>query len=168
MLLDRKSTPSHRSKSQHSSKVQLLHLNKTHNKFNRRMPPHQEMREKLIVHPLASILQRADGHIFSANGHFTRTILTWKHPPFLELRQCCTEDLRRALLEFLGRSIDDLSDQRLLEEIKQLAVQGKNNAVHPQEFYSISQNEGQPVQKFLAKLRSKAEQCSFKLKCSSD
>ena len=44
----------------------------------------------------------------------------------LELRQCCSEDLKMALFEFLGRSIDDLSEQRLLEEIKQLAVQGKN------------------------------------------
>ena len=54
----------------------------------------------------------------------------------LELLQCCTAELKMALFEFLGKSFDDLLEQRSMEGIKQLAVQsktlayiGKNNIV---------------------------------------
>ena len=50
-------------------------------------------------------------------------------------------------------SIDDLSEH-LQEEKKYLAVQGKNIAIHREEFYSMNQHEGPPVQQFLAKLQS--------------
>ena len=47
-----------------------------------------------------------------------------------ELRACCTEALRITLFEFLGTTIDNLNEKDLLSKIHQLAVKGKNTAVH--------------------------------------
>ena len=48
-----------------------------------------------------------------------------------------------------------------------IAVNGKNVAVHLQEFYVMHQAAGQSAQQFLAKLKAKAEHCNFQIKCSS-
>ena len=72
------------------------------------------------------------------------------------------------LFDFIGSStIDTPSEDDLLASIKRLAVKGKNVAVHRQEFYGMQQAPGQSVQHFVAKLKAKAEQCHFQLKCSS-
>ena len=72
------------------------------------------------------------------------------------------------LFDFVGSStIDTLSEDDLLASIKRLAVKGKNVAVHRQEFNDMQQAPGQAVQHFVAKLKAKAEQCHFRLKCSS-
>ena len=72
------------------------------------------------------------------------------------------------LFDFVGSStINTLSEDDLLASIKRLAVKGKNVAVHRQEFYDMQQAPGQSVQHFVAKLKAKAEQCHFQLKCSS-
>ena len=54
-----------------------------------------------------------------------------------------------------------------MTKIRETAVKRKNTAVHRQEFYSMVQEDGQSTQQFLAKLRSKADQCTFQLACSS-
>ena len=84
-----------------------------------------------------------------------------------ELRQCCTEDLRLALFEYIGPSIRRLQEEELMEKICLLAVQSKNVAVHRQEFYHMHQEDGQTAQQFIAKLKAKSEHCSFVVKCPS-
>ena len=85
-----------------------------------------------------------------------------------ELRACCSEDLRMELFDFVGPAvIDSLNEEQLFAKVKGLAVKGKNMAVHRQEFYAMQQAPSQPIQQFVAKLRAKAEHCSFQLKCSS-
>ena len=86
-----------------------------------------------------------------------------------ELRACCTEDLRLELFDYIGpNTIDTLSETQLLEHIRKIAVKGKNIAVHRHEFYAMAQAPGQPIQQFVAKLKSKAEHCHFQLNCSSN
>jgi hypothetical protein len=86
----------------------------------------------------------------------------------LELRACCSTELRKELFDFTGAdALNALNEDQLLEKIKTLAIKGKNKAVHRQEFYAMSQAPGQPIQAFIAKLRSKAEHCQFTFKCVS-
>ena len=86
-----------------------------------------------------------------------------------ELKSACSAALRKELFDFVGpTTLDTLNEERLLEKIKSLAIKGKNKAVHRQEFYAMSQSPGQPIQAFVAQLRSKAEPCQFTFKCISN
>ena len=83
-----------------------------------------------------------------------------------ELRACCSQELRLELFNYVGPSvIDNLNESDLLKKICQLSVKGKNKAVHRQEFYSLQQEPGMPAQQFVSKLRAKAENCTFLVKC---
>ena len=84
----------------------------------------------------------------------------------LELRAACTVDLRRNLFDFIGEKGLSLCDEaNLLKHIKQIAVEGKNPAVHRQEFYAITQSPDQPVTAFVGSLQAKAAHCCFNTKC---
>ena len=86
-----------------------------------------------------------------------------------ELRAACSEDLRRELFDFVGGpTLKTIGEKDLLEKIKTLAVKGSNKAVHRKQFYAMLQDQGQPVQAYVAKLRGKADHCQFVLKCSSE
>jgi hypothetical protein len=85
-----------------------------------------------------------------------------------EVRACCSDELRMELLNCVGPNIDELTEVQLPSQIKKIAVKGKNVAVHRQEFYSLHQEPGQPIQQFVAKLKAKAEQCNFTTNCSSE
>ena len=83
-----------------------------------------------------------------------------------ELRAACSPELRKELFDFFGsEALNNLSEESLLTHIRSAAVQGKNKAVHRQEFYTIVQAAGQPCHAFVAKLRGKAAQCGFSMRC---
>ena len=86
-----------------------------------------------------------------------------------ELRICCSTELRQKLFDFIGgTTLETLNEQTLLEKIKMIAVRGKNKAVHRKEFYSMTQSPEEPIQTFIANLRSKAQHCQFSFRCSSE
>ena len=85
----------------------------------------------------------------------------------LELRAACSLELRRHLFDFIGSSsLNSCNEDALLKYIKQVAVKGKNPAVHRQEFYALRQCPEEPIQQFVAKLQSKASHCAFTTKCA--
>ena len=85
-----------------------------------------------------------------------------------ELRPSCTKELRKVLFDFLGSSTLQLvTEEQLLEKIKSAAVISKKMSVHRKEFYSIKQSPGEPINLFVAKLKAKAENCNFTIKCTS-
>ena len=84
-----------------------------------------------------------------------------------ELRSCCSKELRKTLFDFVGSAaIDGYTEAELLLKIKQTAVIGKNKAVHRKEFYEIVQAPDEQLNRFVAKLKAKAERCSFTMICS--
>ena len=86
-----------------------------------------------------------------------------------ELRACCSKELRRTLFDFVGSStIDALTEAELLEKIKSTAVIGKNKAVHRKEFYELVQAPEEQLNRFVAKLKAKAERCNFTMVCSAN
>ena len=86
----------------------------------------------------------------------------------LELRATCSTTLRRSLFDFMGKdTLRSADEEGLLNHIKNIAVKGKNTAVHMQAFYGMAQVAEQPIQAFVGQLRSKAAQCDFTTKCTS-
>ena len=84
-----------------------------------------------------------------------------------ELRSCCSKELRKTLFDFVGTTaIDGYTEAQLLLKIKQTAVIGKNKAVHRKEFYEIVQAPDEQLNRFVAKLKAKAERCNFTMQCS--
>ena len=82
-----------------------------------------------------------------------------------ELRACCSLELRKTLFDLLGSTLKSLDEKDLLEKIRSVAVVGKNKAVHRKEFYEIHQAPDEPVNRFVAKLRAKADRCNFTQTC---
>ena len=86
-----------------------------------------------------------------------------------ELKAACSVSLRQKLFDFVGGdTLDTLEEDALLQNIRMLSIEGKNKAVHRKEFYSMNQDVGQPVQTFVATLRSKAQHCNFTFRCTSE
>ena len=86
-----------------------------------------------------------------------------------ELRSCCSKELRKTLFDFVGSAaIDGYTEAELLLKIKQTAVIGKNKAVHRKEFYEIVQAPDEQLNRFVAKLKAKAERCNFTMICSRE
>ena len=85
-----------------------------------------------------------------------------------ELRACCSKELRKTLFDFVGSAtLSSLGENDLLERIKSSAVVGKNQSVHRKEFYEYQQAPDEPINRYVAKLRSKAERCNFTQECSA-
>ena len=86
-----------------------------------------------------------------------------------ELRTCCSKELRKNLFDFVGSStLSSLGEEDLLKQIKSSAVIGKNKAVHRKEFYEFQQAPDEPVNRFVANLRAKAERCNFTQSCTAN
>ena len=84
-----------------------------------------------------------------------------------ELRSCCSKELRKTLFDFVGTTaIDNYTEAELLLKIKQTAVIRKNKAVHRKEFYEIVQAPDEQLNRFVAKLKAKAERCNFTMTCT--
>ena len=85
----------------------------------------------------------------------------------MELRACCSTDVNRMLFEFVGKeTLDTCSEEDLLTHIKSVAVEQVHPEVHQMNFNTMRQNPGEPIAKFVARLKSQACLCKFEVKCS--
>ena len=86
----------------------------------------------------------------------------------LELREACSTDINKLLYEFVGASelnSEDLTETKLLEHIKLVAVKTVHKEVHRWKFGGLVQTNGEPVSRFIGRLKSQASLCSFTVKC---
>ena len=67
----------------------------------------------------------------------------------------------------IGPEIKDLKENEIYEHIVTCCVTKQTVQARTTELHRIRQELGQPVQSFLAKLKSKARQCDMKLTCSN-
>ena len=85
-----------------------------------------------------------------------------------ELRSACTPAVNKMLVELIGpTTLNGLSEDELLANIKRIAVHGVHKEVHRQRFTKISQHEGEPLNQFVARLKAQAELCQFQVVCSN-
>ena len=71
------------------------------------------------------------------------------------------------LCSIIGPEIKDLKEDEIFEHIVTCCVTKQTVQARTTELHRIRQEPGQPVQSFLAKLKSKARQCDMKLTCSN-
>ena len=85
-----------------------------------------------------------------------------------ELRSTCSSVINKLLFNFVGAStLNTCSEQQLLSHIKSVAVKGVHKEVHRQKFHSLHQSPGEPITRYLARLRAQAALCEFRVTCSA-
>ena len=87
----------------------------------------------------------------------------------MELREACSEDVNQHLYQFIGAhelNRDDLTERELLDHIKTVAVKSIHAEVHRWNFNQLTQDEGETITRYVARLKSKASLCDFTVKCS--
>ena len=71
------------------------------------------------------------------------------------------------LFSSLGPEMMDLAEAELFDNISASCMTKQTVQARMTELHRIKQDPGQPVQNFLAKLKSKARQCEMKLVCTN-
>ena len=87
---------------------------------------------------------------------------------YLELREACSTDINKLLYEFVGAAelnSEDLTEAKLLEHIRLVVVKTVHKEVHRWKFGGIVQRNGEPVSRFIGRLKSQASLCSFMVIC---
>ena len=78
-----------------------------------------------------------------------------------ELLSTCSQDLEKQLFNLAGTSLNGLTEEKLLAQIKEVAVRGLNVEVHRHQFHAMRQSQGEDITQYVSRLRSKASLCSF-------
>ena len=79
------------------------------------------------------------------------------------LLECLAEDVSKMLFSSLGAEMTNLTEGELLDNITASWVTKQTVQARMTELHRIKKEPGQPVQNFLANLKSKARQCEMKL-----
>ena len=88
----------------------------------------------------------------------------------LELRNACHENVDKLLFEFVGAkelNSTRLTEKALLDHIKHVAVGSTHKDYERWKFNQICQQEGEPVTKFVARLKAQALLCDFNIHVSA-
>ena len=83
------------------------------------------------------------------------------------LRECLAEDVSKVLFSSHGSDLTKFDEEQLTKTIITCCVTKQTDQARTTELHRIIQDPGQPVQGFLANLKSKGRQCNMKLVCSS-
>lgn len=81
-----------------------------------------------------------------------------------ELRAACSDDVNELLFELYGpQQLNNMTEDQLLEAIHKVAVDCVHEEVHRQAFFRMKQDIGEPINKFMARLKAQANLCNFKV-----
>jgi hypothetical protein len=84
-----------------------------------------------------------------------------------KLLECLAPDVSKMLYSSLGAGLKNLDELNIFENIVACCVTKQTVQARTTELHRIRQEPGQPVQSFLATLKSKARQCEMKLTCAN-
>lgn len=86
-----------------------------------------------------------------------------------ELRSSCTPAVNKMLFEFFGATtLDTCSEETLLTHIKSVAVKETHQEVHRMNFGLLSQEPGESITHYVARLKAKAFLCKFEVVVPTD
>ena len=84
----------------------------------------------------------------------------------MELRECCSSEVTRLLYQYYGSiDVDTLNEGQMLANIKSVAVNTTHPHVHRWHYTQLNQMDGEPVTKYVARLRSQAGLCDYVVDC---
>ena len=85
----------------------------------------------------------------------------------LELRACCSSEVNKLLFEYVGSTkLTACSEAELLGHIKAIAVKIIHKEVYRMAFNCMTQDQGETVTKWVARLKAKAILCQFEVPCT--
>ena len=85
----------------------------------------------------------------------------------MELRAACSDEVNKLLFEYVGpETLKSCSELELLKHIKEVAVKSIHKEVHRMAFNKMSQNAGEAITNYVARLKAKAFLCEFNIKCT--
>ena len=86
----------------------------------------------------------------------------------IQLLECCDAKLRRDITRNAVGPVrlEDMTEENLLKAIRALAVREENPKVARVALSRMTQDRGEPVRAFAARLRGQAEVCRFLKKCA--
>ena len=64
------------------------------------------------------------------------------------------------------QQLDSMTKDQLLAAIHKVAVDCVHEEVHRQSFFRMKKNIGEPINKFMARLKAQANLCNFKVECT--
>ena len=104
----------------------------------------------------------------SWNRYKAMTGITDQNILRMELRASCSQEVNKLLFEYIGsEALDTASEANLLEHIKRVAVKGTHKEVHRINFFRLAQMDGETVTQYVARLKSQAVLCQFKVTCTT-
>ena len=84
----------------------------------------------------------------------------------MELRSTCSTEVNRMLFEFVGPDVlNACTEEQLLTHIKSVAVKVVHHEVHQVSFHAMSQEQGESITSYVARLKAKAFLCKFETQC---
>ena len=85
----------------------------------------------------------------------------------LELRECCSTDVNKLLYEYRKDELSkaDLSEDELLNFIKEVSVKTIHPEVHRWHFTLKSQEAGEAITRYVGRLKAQAALCNFSMRC---
>ena len=152
--------------------LQLLeqHVRFAHPTVNSSNTAGAALRPEKLVRPSIKI---RDGVIDEESWEFfTHQWVTYKAQANLtiatksHLESCLGDEITLVLFGRLGQQgWNDLSEESLLHEVKDMFVKKRNRMVNRLKLHSLMQGEDQPVQQYVATLKQVARTCQYTVKC---
>jgi hypothetical protein len=79
-----------------------------------------------------------------------------------ELRSSCSSSVNEMLFNFIGpEALNNATEKQLLAYIKSVAVKSIHPEVYRQQFFTMSQSDGETTTCFIARLKAQAMLCAF-------
>ena len=122
--------------------------------------------EKLPRPKLEEEISDADWNYFCAEWtRYKRSVNLAGQSIVDQLWATMTEDLKRQCHDH-GASTENTTEEQLLPLMKVFATRGQNKLCNIVHFLNLKQFEGEPIAKFISRVRGEAKTCEFKIKCS--
>ena len=122
--------------------------------------------EKLPRPKLEEEISDADWNYFCAEWtRYKRSVNLTGQSIVDQLWATMTEGLKRQCHDH-GASTENTTEEQLLPLMKAFATRGQNKLCNIVHFLNLKQFEGEPIAKFISRVRGEAKTCEFKIKCS--
>ena len=122
--------------------------------------------EKLPRPKLEEEISDSDWNYFCAEWtRYKRSVKLSGQEIVDQLWATMSPDLKRQCHDH-GASTENTTEDQLLPLMKAFATRGQNKLCNIVHFLNLKQEEGEPIAKFISRVRGEAKTCEFKIKCS--
>ena len=122
--------------------------------------------EKLPRPKLEEEISDSDWNYFCAEwARYKRSVKLSGQEIVDQLWATMSPDLKRQCHDH-GASTENTTEDQLLPLMKAFATRGQNKLCNIVHFLNLKQEEGEPIAKFISRVRGEAKTCEFKIKCS--